>query len=88
MFKSAVSLPGLATRWMFSVTEPAHGAMGQPPANPVALISRDTKELYHLVRDNLVGGPSIVFHRYHEVGKTKIRHLQYGDKAKTCGAGR
>ena len=24
-------------------------------------------------KDNLVGGPSIVFHRYHEVGKMKIR---------------
>ena len=85
MFKSAVSLPGLATRWMFSVTESDQGLHGQPPSNPVALIDKKTADLYHSVRKNLVGGPSIVFHRYHEAGKTKLREHQYGDEAKVCG---
>ena len=85
MFKSAVSLPGLATWWMFSVTEPDQGLHGQPPSNPVALIGKETVDLYRSIRNNLVGGPSIIFHRYHEAGKTKLRERQYGDEAKACG---
>ena len=41
-------------------------------------------DLYRLTRDNLVGGPSIVFYRYHEKGITKLREQQYGKNAKTC----
>ena len=33
---------------------------------------------------NMVGGLSIVFHRYHEVGGTKIREDLYGSWAKAC----
>lgn len=29
------------------------------------------------MKNNLVGGPSIVFHRYHEVGITQIRKVRY-----------
>ena len=36
------------------------------------------------MKDNIVGGPSIIFNRYHETGKTKIRRSDYGDDAKTC----
>ena len=35
----------------------------------------------------MVGGPSIIFHRYHEAGKTKIREKEMkdqGKQAKTC----
>ena len=32
----------------------------------------------------MVGGPSIIFHCYHEVGKTKIRENELGVKAKLC----
>ena len=32
----------------------------------------------------MVGGPSIIFHQYHEAGKTKLRHHLYGEVAKTC----
>ena len=34
-----------------------------------------------------MGGPSIIFHQYHEAGKTKIREKEMGDQgkqAKTC----
>ena len=41
-------------------------------------------ELYALFRSNLVGGPSVVFHRYHEKGATRIRPVDYGDAAKPC----
>ena len=33
----------------------------------------------------MVRGPSIAFHRYHEVGETKIREDLYGSGAKACG---
>ena len=40
--------------------------------------------LFKLFRDNLVGGPSIVFHREHEKGKTRLRENVYGDAAEAC----
>ena len=33
--------------------------------------------LFYLLKDTIVGGPSIIFNRYHEANKTKIRN---GDK--------
>ena len=30
--------------------------------------------LFYLLKDSIVGGPSIVFNRYHEKGKTYIRN--------------
>ena len=31
-----------------------------------------------------MGGPSIIFHCYHEAGQTKLRSPVYNEKAKTC----
>ena len=39
---------------------------------------------YELLKTGMIGGPSIVFCRYAEVGKTKIRSHQWGDAAKNC----
>ena len=36
-----------------------------------------------MLKEAVVGGPSLVFTRYHEVGQTKIRDHQYED-ARTC----
>ena len=41
--------------------------------------------MYEYCRENMVGGPSIVFHRYHEVGERKIREELYGSGANACG---
>ena len=35
-------------------------------------------ELDALVHDQVVGVPALIFHRYHEAGKTKIRENEYG----------
>jgi len=43
----------------------------------------DETTVYNLLKTGMVGGPSIVFCRYHEAGMTKIRSHKY-DKAKTC----
>ena len=42
------------------------------------------KDVYKMFERNIVGGPSIVFCRYHEAGVTKIRPHVYGNEAKTC----
>ena len=83
MLKSAISLPGLATRWLFCVSD-SSSPLGAPPTHSISLIDKHSEDLYHNIRRNLVGGPSIIFHRYHEAGETHIRKLEYLDKAKLC----
>jgi hypothetical protein len=39
--------------------------------------------LYQLYKNNIVGGPSIVFHRYHEIDVTSIRPRDY-EEPKAC----
>jgi G:T-mismatch repair DNA endonuclease (very short patch repair protein) len=50
----------------------------------VHLFDNANKDLYQLFKNNTVGGPSQVFHRYHERGVTKIRPDVYGKEAKDC----
>ena len=40
---------------------------------------------YELLKTGMVGGPAIVFCRYHETGTTQIRSHVYGEEAKDCG---
>ncbi|XP_031572492.1 uncharacterized protein LOC116306555 [Actinia tenebrosa] len=52
-----------------------------------SLFDEKNKDLYYLFKKNMVGGPSIIFHRYHEAGKTKIREVEMrakGIEPKTC----
>ena len=51
---------------------------------PVSLVNEGNRDLCSLVRANLVGGPSIVFYRYHEAGLTRVRSVEHGDTAKLC----
>ena len=50
----------------------------------VRLIDAHDADIYNLIRENTVGGPSLVFHRYHEKGITKIRPAVYGDSGRLC----
>ena len=52
---------------------------------PVKNIHESYKTLYEHCRNCMVGGPSIVFHRKHEVGETRIREDLYRSAAKACG---
>ena len=63
MFKDAISLPGLAYKMLLTSTE-----------SKFSLFDEDNKELFDLLQKNIVGGPSIIFHRYHEIDKTHIRN--------------
>ena len=62
----AISLPGVAMRVCFnSITD---------PAAEFNLLNEKKKDIYQLFKQNIVGGPSIIFNRYHESGKTFIRN--------------
>jgi hypothetical protein len=62
MFKDTISLPGLAYKMLSSYTE-----------EKFSLFKEEDKELFYLLKRNIVGGPSIIFHRFHEVDETRIR---------------
>ena len=72
-FKQAVSLPGATLRYLFKTLK--HDTFFTLPGS---------RKFFELVRANMVWGPSIIYHRYHETGKTKIRETQYKDEAKWC----
>ncbi len=62
--KDAISIPGLSLKSLWSSKQP--GVEFE--------LFKDKEELYEMYRDNLVGGPSIVFHHYHEKNKTLLRN--------------
>jgi G:T-mismatch repair DNA endonuclease (very short patch repair protein) len=76
MFIDAMSLPGLAVFWLFKLSSTSE--------NPIKLLDPQDRGLYPMIKKNLVGGPSIVFHRYHEKGITSIRQQEFGNEAKRC----
>ena len=62
----AISLPGVAMRVCFnSITD---------PAAEFHLFNEKNKDIYQLFKQNIIRGPSIIFNRYHEAGKTFIRN--------------
>ena len=75
MFKDGISVPGLTLKYLFSF-------LGHQTY--FSLFDQANSDLYHLIKDNNTGGPSIIFHRYHEAGKTKIREAEKGQAAKLC----
>ena len=64
MFKESISLPGLTQRYLF---------MNLPHDEYFVGFGEQHKHLHKLMKDNIVGGPSIIFHRYHECGETRIK---------------
>ena len=73
MFKHGISVPGLTLKYLFE---------NLPEDTYFTLY--DEAELHKLVKEAIVGGPSLIFSRYHEKGKTKIKERDYGDEAKVC----
>ena len=64
MFKDGISVPGLSLLHLFN---------DLPNDTYFTVFNRTNSDLHELVKDNIVGGPAIIFHRYHEKGITKIR---------------
>ena len=72
IMKDAVSIPGVSLHYLLK------GAIERK-----AELYAPSKEAYEMLKEAVVGGPSLVFTRYHEVGKTRIRSHQYAD-ARVC----
>ena len=72
IFKSSISVPGLARQMLFEC--------GRKAGASFALCNEANKDLYYTIKKNIIGGPSIIFNRHHEVGVTNIRN----DPAKPC----
>ena len=72
MFKISISLPGLARKMLFEC--------GRQAGASFALFDESNKDLYYTVKQNIIGGPSIIFNRYHKAGETFIR----GNPDKQC----
>ena len=51
----------------------------------IHLIDEKNKRVYYKIKNNIVGGPSIVYHRFHESGKTKINRVHYNEETKQWG---
>ena len=64
MFKAGISVPGLSLLHLFN---------DLPNDIFFTIFNQTNSDLHKLVKDNIVGGPAIIFHRYHEKGITKIR---------------
>jgi hypothetical protein len=77
MFKDGVSVPGLTMKYLFS----------NIPGTYFSLFSEKDKDMYYSMKDNNVGGPSIIFNRYHEKDKSFIRKEEMrvrGKESKPC----
>ena len=64
MFKDGISVPGLSLLHLFN---------DLPNDTYFVTFNQTNSDLHKLVKDNIVGGPAIIFHRYHEKDVTKIR---------------
>ena len=66
MFKISVSLPGLTQRYLFNnIGDDYFVGFGE-----------EHKHIEKELRESITGGPSIIFHRYHEQLKTFIKNIK------------
>ncbi|XP_076450026.1 uncharacterized protein LOC143286372 [Babylonia areolata] len=65
LLKDGISLPGITLKYLFQTLS---------PDVYFSLFNENQKELRTLLRDIIVRGPSIIFHRYHEKDKTFTSH--------------
>ena len=70
IFKDFVTLPGVARKMLFNSSK-----------STFSLINPADADLYYTLRKNIVGGPSIIFSRYHEKNMTNIKGID-GNKCK------
>ena len=68
IMKDAVSIPGVSLHYLLRGAIERNADLYSP-----------SKEAYDMLKVAVVGGPSIVFTRYHEVGKTRIRPHQIAE---------
>ena len=64
IFKDFITLPGVARKMLYNSSK-----------SKFSLFNQFNSDLYYTFRQNIVGGPSIIFTRYHEKGETNIKGL-------------
>jgi hypothetical protein len=77
IFKDGVSVPGLPMKYLFS----------NIPGTYFSLFSDKDKDMYYSMKNNNVGGPSIISNRYHEKEKSFICEAEArakGKESKAC----
>ena len=73
VFKDGVSLPGLVLKYLIKSTDSEFYLFDEE--DKITKEDRKRNNLFYLLKDSIVGGPSIIFNRYHEANKTYIRGL-------------
>ena len=73
IFKDAVSLPGVSMQYILRGT-----LSGRDPPQLYA----PGPEAYEMLKEAVVGGPSLVFTRKHVAGESRIRPHKYGEEAR------
>jgi hypothetical protein len=73
IFKDGVSLPGLVLKYLMKSTDSDFYLFDEE--DKITNDDRTRKNLSCLLKDSIVGGPSIIFRRYHEANKRDIRGL-------------
>jgi hypothetical protein len=73
IFKDGVSLPGLVLKYLIKSTDSEFYLFDEE--DKITKEDRKRNNLFYLLKDSIVGGPSIIFNRYHEANKTYIRGL-------------
>ena len=72
VFKTAILVPGIARQLLFKSARKQHANF--------AFFDQNNDDLYQIIKQNIVGGPSIIFTRHHCAGKTFI------GSGKQCGS--
>jgi len=72
ILKDTVSIPGVSLHYLLRGTVEQGAELFSP-----------SKEAYEMLKGVVVGGPSIVFKRYHETGVTKLRPHRF-DEPRFC----
>ena len=65
ILKTSVSVPGLARQMLFEC--------GRKDGASFSLFDEANSDLYKTIKRNIIGGPSIIFHRFREKHKTFLR---------------
>jgi hypothetical protein len=72
LFKDGVSLPGLVLKHLMKSTKEDFYLFDEK--DKIRQKEQKRNNLFYLLNDSIVGGPSIIFNRYHEANITKIRN--------------
>ncbi|KAK3098713.1 hypothetical protein FSP39_022331 [Pinctada imbricata] len=72
IFKVAMTIPGIARQMLFQASKESGASF--------SLFGEKDKDLFKTIKNNIVGGPSIIFNRHSKVGTTYIRN----NKEKPC----